>query len=282
MPHSNDIPGLRLIFATNLRRFSNAKGSVALVCRETGINRQQFNRYLSGHSLPGSRLLKVLTTYFDKSEAQLFEDTSEKPVILLDGMGVFTKKFQDKYKYSNPSMLLEGYYFIYYPTRNNVNFFNRGLVKLSKIDANLAFTLYATSRNIELPSRYARHYRYDGFVTETGSVASLFGLSKNVLGSSCLMLANRISEDEPRLLTGLSLSARPKDSICTRYIMEFAHEDMSLRQMMSLCGMSSLSNAKLDPAIDGFLKNCNEDNSYLDTYAQINSYVHEKARRPIK
>jgi transcriptional regulator with XRE-family HTH domain len=279
MPHSNKIPGLRLIFATNLRRFSDAKGSVALVCRETGINRQQFNRYLSGQSLPGKRLLNVLTKYFDASEAQFFENASDKPVALLDSISVFSRNFHNKYKYNNPSMLLDGFYFIYHPTRNDIDYFNRGLVLISKNETNLTFTFYATSRNSDMPSRYVSHYRYDGFVTETDSVASLFGLSKYVPGSSYLMLASRMSASEPRLLTGLSLSARPKDSICTRYIMEYANDPMPLRKMMRMCGTSRISDAKLDPAIGGFLKNCSEDNSFLDTYAQIGAYVHEKARR---
>ena len=41
-------------FAENLRLLCSHYASVAEVCRRIGMNRQQFNKYLSGASTPGT------------------------------------------------------------------------------------------------------------------------------------------------------------------------------------------------------------------------------------
>lgn len=42
----------RDVFAANLREACSRRVSVSEVCREIGVNRQQFNRYISGQALP--------------------------------------------------------------------------------------------------------------------------------------------------------------------------------------------------------------------------------------
>ncbi len=58
--------------ARNLRQYCQSKGSISKVCRELGINKQQFNRYLTGSTVPNETTLKKLCTYFKISEYELF------------------------------------------------------------------------------------------------------------------------------------------------------------------------------------------------------------------
>ena len=262
MPISKDTAGLRNIFATNLRRFTNMKGSVALVCRETGINRQQFNRYLAGQSLPGVRVLKILVVYFNKSESQLFEVFEIETIEISSDLNKFTKKFQDKYQYNLSSMILEGYHYTYFVSRNDADNFYRGMIKVIRFDNNLTFTLYVTNRNFQYRSPYVRHERYDGFVTETSSVASFFGMSKSLVGSTSLMLAKRIFSDEPRLLAGLSLASHPEGPLCFRFMMEHVRDPLQLSSMMRSCGLFSLLTEKLDPTVRDFLKSDAKNDSF--------------------
>jgi transcriptional regulator with XRE-family HTH domain len=60
------------IFAGNLRRQCSHFESIAEFCRQSGINRQQFNRYLSGQNLPNPRSLKKICATLGTSEASLF------------------------------------------------------------------------------------------------------------------------------------------------------------------------------------------------------------------
>ena len=61
-------------FSQNLRSICAEYGSIAQVCREIGINRQQFNRYLNGGGLPSAHNMRRIARHFDLSEADLFSD----------------------------------------------------------------------------------------------------------------------------------------------------------------------------------------------------------------
>ena len=52
MTSSNDAREMKENFRRNVRKHCSAPGSIARICRKAGINRQQFNKYLNGHSLP--------------------------------------------------------------------------------------------------------------------------------------------------------------------------------------------------------------------------------------
>ena len=72
---------LRLNMANNLRRLTSQIGSANFVCRQLDINRQQFEKYLKGRSLPSPATLKKICSYFEVSEEELFAaDGSEHEV----------------------------------------------------------------------------------------------------------------------------------------------------------------------------------------------------------
>ncbi len=56
---------LRAMFGENLRRLARKYPSVSALCRELGINRTQFNRYLAGESFPRADVLDRLCRFFD-------------------------------------------------------------------------------------------------------------------------------------------------------------------------------------------------------------------------
>ncbi len=58
--------------AHNLVRLCKREVSIAAVCRATQINRQQFNRYLAGQSIPSPANLEKICRYFNISKAELF------------------------------------------------------------------------------------------------------------------------------------------------------------------------------------------------------------------
>ncbi len=53
------------VFSRNLRILASAHGSVAELCRALGVNRTQFNRYLSGQASPRPEVLLRICTYFE-------------------------------------------------------------------------------------------------------------------------------------------------------------------------------------------------------------------------
>lgn len=77
---------LRGIFGANLRQLANGYSSIAGLCRELGINRTQFNRYLSSESFPRPDVLHRICQFFGVDARILLEPVENLGV--QDGQGV--------------------------------------------------------------------------------------------------------------------------------------------------------------------------------------------------
>lgn len=73
MDSSND-PEARTLddFAANLRLVCERSASISQVCRRIGINRQQFNKYLSGRHAPSATNVRVIAKHFGLARDVLF------------------------------------------------------------------------------------------------------------------------------------------------------------------------------------------------------------------
>ena len=66
-------PETRAVFGRNLRVLCSGESSVSDLCRRIGINRTQFNRYLSGEAFPRPDILQRICTHFDVDARILLE-----------------------------------------------------------------------------------------------------------------------------------------------------------------------------------------------------------------
>lgn len=64
---------LRSMFGANLRQLSQRSPSISALCRDLGINRTQFNRYLAGESFPRPDVLHKICAHFDVDARILLE-----------------------------------------------------------------------------------------------------------------------------------------------------------------------------------------------------------------
>lgn len=62
-------------FSKNLRFLCAESGSIAQVCRDIGINRQQFNRYLNGSGMPSAHNLRRIARHFNINEGDFVLDS---------------------------------------------------------------------------------------------------------------------------------------------------------------------------------------------------------------
>lgn len=69
--------GSNAAFAANLRTLCDQQGSIAGLCRKINVNRQQFNKYLSGAHVPSSSNLRMIANHFGLSVPILFSDPDE-------------------------------------------------------------------------------------------------------------------------------------------------------------------------------------------------------------
>lgn len=61
-------------FAANLRFVCDRHGSISLVCRKISINRQQFNKYLSGRHRPSPANARLIANFFGLGPDIMFTD----------------------------------------------------------------------------------------------------------------------------------------------------------------------------------------------------------------
>jgi len=61
----------------NLRQLSQRAPSISALCRELGINRTQYNRYLAGESFPRPDVLHKICLYFDVDARILLEPVAD-------------------------------------------------------------------------------------------------------------------------------------------------------------------------------------------------------------
>jgi transcriptional regulator with XRE-family HTH domain len=59
------------LLAVNLRHLCHVEGSVSRTCKQLGINRQQFNRYLAGTTVPSGGVIRRICDHFGIDEAEL-------------------------------------------------------------------------------------------------------------------------------------------------------------------------------------------------------------------
>lgn len=64
-------------FGANLRFLCERQGTVSTICRRIKINRQQFNKYLSGLHLPSTQNQRLIANHFGLSRAVLFAEPEE-------------------------------------------------------------------------------------------------------------------------------------------------------------------------------------------------------------
>tara|TARA_R110002049_G_scaffold10127_1_gene50140 strand:+ start:101213 stop:102010 length:798 start_codon:yes stop_codon:yes gene_type:complete len=68
---------LRSMFGANLRRLAENYASISELSRQLGINRTQFNRYLSGESFPRPDVLARMCAFFDVDARVLLEPVDQ-------------------------------------------------------------------------------------------------------------------------------------------------------------------------------------------------------------
>ncbi|KUP92279.1 helix-turn-helix domain-containing protein [Tritonibacter horizontis] len=81
LKHNRSPAELRTVFGENLRKLSRAYPSISELSRRLGINRTQFNRYISGESFPRPDVLDRICSFFAVDARILLEpvDTLDPP-----------------------------------------------------------------------------------------------------------------------------------------------------------------------------------------------------------
>lgn len=222
---------LRNMFGANLRSLSQGYNSISALARELGINRTQYNRYLSGESFPRPDVLARICEFFDVDARVLLEPVgqlarSSGPIsssFLKDFMGPAVQHVAEEdfpsgfYQFSRRSFVHEGKFArgLAYILREGNSTFIRGY------EPKVAMAMQGIPA-----SAPAREYR--GYVLKVEDGVTLMVSRRNGLTASMNYL-NRVTSFENNFWVGyVARTVRESSSAkrTTRLVYEFLNGDV--------------------------------------------------------
>lgn len=235
-PHRN--------FADNLRALCARHGSIAAVCRALGMNRQQFNKYLSGSTLPNVATLERICGFFRIESESLFHAPSgfHKPSgdesLALPGFGFAATAFATL----QPATLRTGCYSFYslWP-RDPVMCLREALFVRKKGGATL-FTRFTKYRSVGQRQSYHLSGRHDGVVLESEKARFLLALNRKGCGDVSLVSLGAENALSLGFLSGLALVMAPSGAPqALRATLQFRGGSDVLKRTIREAGLLPLS-----------------------------------------
>jgi len=253
-------------FAENLRLLCSHYASVAEVCRRVGINRQQFNKYLSGASTPSLHTLRRICDFFGVEEGEIFLPAQEFAGIIrvkgqapTDALAATIAQVAARFPDSQAKLRKYcGHYFAYMCTPAYPGMILRYFVAVSQSgDQTYA---KAIERLIDKHSPELGGYisKYLSLVLHAEDRIYLMDhnpLSHQVFALTVIYPSHRT---RVHLLSGLgiSVSGGPgRQAFATRMVYEYLGESANLREAIAGCGLYPEDSDELDGSIRARLRN---------------------------
>ncbi|WP_170381930.1 helix-turn-helix domain-containing protein [Ruegeria atlantica] len=164
----------RETIAINIGRLVKARGNISAVCRRLGINRQQFNKYLTGQHMPSQVNLNAICDYFGVTFSDLITPDMEiperkHPSELLAGYQAFTKSnlLQTVIRTSETDRLKQfcGTYYKYHYSSIYRGDIVRAVTSIYPLDEDVfGYTNLERFPNKNNPEKHDYVFKYHGFV----------------------------------------------------------------------------------------------------------------------
>lgn len=172
-PHRN--------FANNLRALCAQHGSIAAVCTAIGMNRQQFNKYLAGSTLPNAPTLERICGFFEIAPESLFQAPPDAGGGALPA--TITGSLSRALGAMHNSTLRPGCYHVYTPWPREPAKCLRSALLVHQKGGNTLFSRFTKFRNPGSRQRFDLSVRHDGVVLESDKAKYLLATSRKGLGN---------------------------------------------------------------------------------------------------
>jgi transcriptional regulator with XRE-family HTH domain len=257
--------GRDVAIAANLRKLSSLYRSVAEVCRKVGINRQQFNKYLSGDSVPSLRNLRRITDFFGVDEFEILLPPAEftssvlpraraKQPPMAGTMNFLPAPSEASQMFLAPYC---GYYHVYFCTPVWSNHVVRALMRIYQQDGR------TVTRTIQ-PIREGHSGR------KAGPVQKFRGIVAQVVDRLCIVEYETFEQllsmtflypshrHALRFLTGVMTGVDGGGSgqpFASRIVYEYLGRKINGRATLSVCGLFVLEDKSITEEIRSRVKN---------------------------
>ncbi|WP_371225764.1 helix-turn-helix domain-containing protein [Roseovarius sp. 2305UL8-3] len=254
--------------ADNLRFLCAEKPSVAMVCREIGINHQQFSKYLSGSSRPSAHNLRRIAQYFGLDEAALLGAHAELRLAFRRGAGIGAAQRSDPLATAFPGDLSKlrpylGAYQVFFHSPLSANSIMVNTVFLDERGGAIYSRLIEALKTGSTGHR--RWTRCDGKVSyQDGNIFVVDRERRNENAMSMYILTPP-QRQKKRYLCGTMcfLASFPRRTpYASRVVWKKYDSYKSVRDLFETSGVYASDSLKLDPFIRRYLSKDIEGHSF--------------------
>jgi len=245
------------VFAENLRLQCARFASIAELCRLAGINRQQFNRYLSGQNLPNPRTLERLSTVLAVSEASLFEthqsSSDRDTAVRALGLEHLLPLLIDL-KEGAPTDLRNGCYYCYAPLVDHTEYIVRMVIHVTN-DGKLArFTRRTSFTPIGQRQTEMEVGRHAGIILGDATGSLLIGRNKIHPNEFTAVRVQKPQANPNVPRAGITLLRNAFTDISTRLALQFIGDGKpALREAIRNIGLVPVNHASIPSLVRGIL-----------------------------
>jgi len=252
-------------FSKNLRLACDQQRSVAHICRSLKINRQQFNKYLSGQVFPSNHNLATICEFFDISKDSFALSKKDFQHVLEDqqlGTGQVHKSHVDRVIESLPNNIdamsrYEGFYNSYFHALGYPGYICRALIHIYR-EGDRFF-----SKNIEhlwdkaQPGIAPNRFKYAGTVSYLSDrifITEFEALTKQSIAHTILVPSYRNTVSLSGVTLGVaSLNSHLPKACLVEY--QFLGKQIDIRAALRDCGLFSVDSDVIHEGIKQRIKN---------------------------
>ncbi|MFO1034897.1 MAG: helix-turn-helix transcriptional regulator [Hyphomicrobiales bacterium] len=247
------------IFAANLRATCGRYKSIAEVCRGSGINRQQFNRYLAGQNLPNKRTLSRLCAFLRIEEVSLF--SSSKTATDASPFAGQSEKYVAQLREGGrtQTVLGPGFYACYFPLQGHDGFIVKSIVRVWLEGDACHFIRHTIFRSAGSPDVRLAQGRHVGTVLANDRDIYLIGVNKLKPHHISTIVVERQHVDGGQVLHGLAITKGMAHDFACRVCLEFlGTKQRDARGSYPSLGMMPVSDARVNPVVSLIMASGND------------------------
>jgi transcriptional regulator with XRE-family HTH domain len=248
---------LRSLFAQNLRQLSATKRSHAHVARALGINRQQFNNYITGKNLPNETVVDKICKYFKVDAAYMFREIeiNEQDSKILKLAATHRRIINNiiNFEISNKNRaLVDGLYYVYFSNADGDRSVVCSLMALRREGGICVFRRVTRIRRKGDPNSPTLSGFHYGIVTSRQNQISLLGV--DVLEDLSISLLNGVSVISSNILYGgFALLSSGFNSRIVPFAIVAVRSGYTVREALKGARVYPLNSPDLDTSVTHYL-----------------------------
>jgi hypothetical protein len=259
------LPPAAVNVATNLSCLCDGR-SIAELCRAVGINRQQFNKYLSGQHAPSRRNLGKLCSHFSVSAKDLYRDPAEFAAIHQPAHNQALReilKMRRVREFASAAAIQKnllrdyiGYYDRYQYTPLYPGKILRASLRIYEMDNSICYHYVERFPDIDLPHTTAYVFKYHGLCLWKGDRIFMIDVDASQKNDMTFSILIPVTRNAKRFLYGLMTGVAAtfyREPFATKIVLEFKGEAVDRRKHMRTATATSADDKSIPSEVMNYL-----------------------------